>query len=196
MSNISVADSFLMETHSLIPVLRERWSPRSFDENATISNGQVAALLQAARWAPSASNTQPGRFIIGRRGTPTFDAISRALMGFNAVWASRASALLVAILQTESNDGNHHQWGEYDLGQAVAHLTIQAQAEGLHTHQMAGVEWSSLIDTFGLTPNLKPITVTAIGTIAPAHLLPEKLAAREVSPRTRLSLTEIVVSSD
>ncbi|MFJ4286869.1 nitroreductase family protein [Paenarthrobacter nicotinovorans] len=180
----------------LIPALRERWSPRSFDETAVISDAELEAILQAARWAPSASNSQPSRFIVGRRGTPTFAMISEALMGFNAAWANKASALVVAILQTETSDQVPHQWGEYDLGQAVAHLSVQAQAEGLHTHQMAGVEWAHIIQEFSLPENLKPITVVAVGYVAPPHLLPEKLALREIAPRTRLPLEDIVIAKD
>jgi len=36
------------------PVLSNRRSPRSFDATATISNEALVAILEAARWAPSA----------------------------------------------------------------------------------------------------------------------------------------------
>ena len=44
------------------PVLSNRRSPRSFDATATISNEALVAILEAARWAPSANNFQPWRF--------------------------------------------------------------------------------------------------------------------------------------
>jgi nitroreductase len=174
--------------------LAERWSPRSFDAEATISDAQLTSLLEAARWAPSASNHQPRRFVVARRGTHLFDVIVDALVGFNAAWAFNASALIVGIAETSTVEGDKRPYAEYDLGQAFAHLSIQAHAEGLHTHQMAGVEWDKLTAAFDLTENLKPLVVTAVGTVAEADKLPEALAERETVPRTRLPLDELVLS--
>lgn len=181
------------------PIVREletRWSPRSFDPTATVSDAQLDALLEAARWAPSASNTQPRRFVVARRGTHHFDTVIGALMGFNAAWAVNASALIIAIAETSSVDGDVRAYAEYDLGQAVAHLSVQAQAEGLHTHQMAGVEWETIVAAFDLAENLKPMTVTAVGVVDSADKLVEALAERELAPRTRLPLSELVLVRD
>jgi nitroreductase len=180
----------------LVPLLEERWSPRSFDPTAEITDRQLDALLEAARWAPSASNKQPRRFIVGRRGTATFDAIADALMGFNAAWAPNASALIVALAEVPAGTADQPSWAEYDLGQAVAHLTVQAHAEGLHTHQMGGVEWDRIVAAFDLTDDLKPLTVTAVGVVDEADKLNEALAARERAPRTRLPLDELVLRRD
>ncbi|WP_423920247.1 nitroreductase family protein [Frigoribacterium sp. 2-23] len=180
----------------LVPLLDERWSPRSYDATATISDDQLAALLEAARWAPSARNSQPRRFIVGRRGTATFDTIHAALLGFNSVWAGNASALVVAVAEITTADGDAIATAEYDLGQSVAHLSVQAHAEGLHTHQMGGVDWDAIVAAFELPANLKPVTVTAVGTVAPATELAEELAEREVAPRSRLSLDELVLVSE
>jgi nitroreductase len=180
----------------LVRELRTRWSPRSFDATATVSDEQLDALLEAARWAPSAANTQPRRFIVARRGTHHFDTIVGGLMGFNAAWAGDASALIVAIAETSTVEGDVRAYAEYDLGQAVAHLSVQAQAEGLHTHQMAGVEWDKIVAAFDLAENLKPMTVTAVGVVAPADRLVEALAEREVAPRDRLPLSELVLVRD
>jgi len=180
-----------------VPIVREldqRWSPRSFDATATVSDQQLDALLEAARWAPSANNSQPRRFIVARRGTHHFDTIVGALVGFNAGWAVNASALIVGIAETSSIEGDLRPSAEYDLGQAVAHLSVQAQAEGLHTHQMAGVEWDALVAAFDLADNLKPMTVTAVGVVDSADKLADALAEREVAPRTRLPLSELVLA--
>ncbi|MDN4610250.1 nitroreductase family protein [Arthrobacter burdickii] len=177
----------------ILPELAERWSPRSFDPQATISEDQLDALLEAARWAPSASNNQPRRFIVARRGTSAFDTIVSALVGFNAAWAHNASALIVGIAETSSVEGDVRPYAEYDLGQAVAHLSVQAEAEGLVTHQMAGVEWDRIVAAFDLPDNMKPMTITAVGTADEADKLPEALAERETAPRRRLPLEELVL---
>lgn len=180
----------------LVPLLDERWSPRSYDPTAEISDETLTALLEAARWAPSAANTQPRRFIVGRRGTPTFDTILANLMGFNNVWAGNAAALLVAVAETVDDEGKPRTWAQYDLGLAVSALSVQAHAEGLHTHQMGGIEVDGLRAAFELDERLVPVTVTAIGVVAEADKLPEKLAERETLPRTRLPLDELVLARD
>lgn len=60
----------------LHPLLAERWSPRAFDPEHQLTERQTTALLEAARWAPSAGNSQPWRFAVAHRGTPRTRACS------------------------------------------------------------------------------------------------------------------------
>ena len=48
----------------LHPLLADRRSPRAFDPSATLDADRLDLLLDAARWAPSASNTQPWRCLL------------------------------------------------------------------------------------------------------------------------------------
>ncbi len=177
----------------LVPLLEERWSPRSYDDTVTVTDAQLDAVLEAARWAASAMNHQPRRFIAGRRGTDTFAKINDNLLGFNAAWAFRASALVVGILETTTEDGEERPFAQYDLGQSLTALTVQAHAEGLHVHQMAGIDAEGLRAAFDLPERFLPYTVTAIGTVADPSQLDDKAAEREVAPRTRLPLDEVVL---
>lgn len=61
------------------PLLASRTSPRAFDAAAAFPGDQLDVLLVAARWAPSEFNSQPWRFLAGRRGEPAFDALLAAL---------------------------------------------------------------------------------------------------------------------
>ena len=108
------------------PTLAERWSPRSFEAAQPIDEAKLTAALEAARWAPSAANSQPARFIVARRGSDAFATIAASLMGFNAVWAGSASAFVVGVAEVADADGKPRRWAEYDLGQALAHLSVQA----------------------------------------------------------------------
>jgi len=192
-STISTLTRSTDSSQPLVPLLEERWSPRSYDETATITDAQLDAVLEAARWAPSAMNLQPRRFVAGRRGTETFRRINDNLLGFNAAWAFRASALVVGVLETASEAGEERTFAQYDLGQSLSALTVQAHAEGLHVHQMAGIDAEGLRAAFGLPERFLPFTVTAIGTVADPSQLDDKAAEREVAPRTRLPLDEVVL---
>lgn len=190
------ADRATGSSQPLAPLLEERWSPRSFDAEHELDDATVDALLEAARWSASASNHQPRRFIVGRRGTDTFVKIDEQLMGFNQAWAFRASALLVAVAEVETEDGERRRWAEYDLGQAMAALTVQAHHEGLHVHQMGGFDVDGLRAAFDLPERLVPVAVAAVGKAAGPEQLEEKAAAREVAPRERMGLDELVLRRD
>jgi nitroreductase len=142
----------------LHPLLAQRRSPRAFDPAHELTGTQLTALLEAARWAPSASNTQPWRFAAARRGTAGHAAVLAALNPGNQGWAHTASALIVAAAITAAD----RPWSVYDTGQAVAHLTVQAEHEGLAVHQMGGFDRDRLAAVLG-APAVAPLVVVAVG---------------------------------
>ncbi|MFA5607667.1 MAG: nitroreductase family protein [Leucobacter sp.] len=183
-------------TAPVIDTLAERWSPRAFDADHSFPEGALRGILEAARWAPSASNTQPWRFIVARRGSESFSRITETLAGFNTQWAGAAAAFIVNIAELSDAEGNEQPWAVYDLGQAVAHLSVQAHAEGFYTHQMGGFDREAIRRAFNLDERQNPISVTAIGAIGSADQLPEPLREREVAPRTRITVEDLVLVRD
>jgi nitroreductase len=175
-------------------LLAGRWSPRAFDPASTISEPQLTALLEAARWSPSAMNSQPWRFLVARRGTPEFTAVFEALMQPNQVWAGNADVLLVVAARTEDADGNPLRHAFYDTGQAVAHLSTQAEHEGLAVHQMGGFHADAVAEAFALPSTVTPVVVVAIGIRTHADTLPAGYAEREVAPRSRLPLSDLLLT--
>jgi nitroreductase len=173
------------------PLLAERWSPRSFDPSHEVTAEQLTALLEAARWAASAFNGQPWRFIVGRRGDEAHKVLFDSLLGFNQRWAGTASVLVAAVAAEVKEDGSPHSTAAYETGLAVAQLTTQAHAEGLHAHQMSGFDGDRLRAAVGIPEGFRPIAVIAVGAPAAADLLAdEKLRARESAPRERRALAE------
>jgi nitroreductase len=175
---------------SLHPVLAERRSPRAFLPDP-VAPEDVEALLEAARWAPSANNLQPWRLVVTHRGTPAFDALAATLSGTNRRWAPSAPLLVLAAAASHRDDGRPVRTAAYDLGQAVAHLTFEATARGLAVHQMAGFDGEAAAQAVGLPGGVEPWTVVAIGRPGPPELLEEDLRARETAPRERRPLREV-----
>lgn len=173
--------------------ISERWSPRAFDAHAEITDSQLDAGLEAARLAPSTSNTQPWRFIVGRRGGAIFARILAHLIPFNQAWAADASALIVNAAVTEV-DGTPQPTAVYDLGLAVQSLVLQLHVDGFSSHQISGIDGPGLDAEFALGEGVHAITVTVIGTLGDPASLDERLAARERAPRQRLPLEEIVIA--
>lgn len=179
----------------LHPLLAERWSPRGFDASHELDDQSLDALLEAARWAPSANNSQPWRFLVTRRGQASFDRLAQVLVPGNRSWAPRASALLLVAAETADDTGRPRPWGLYDTGQAVAALSVQAEALSLHIHQMGGFDIAAARQAFGLPEDLQPVVVVAVGRFDDSAELPEALAAREQAPRARLPLPALLLDS-
>ena len=178
----------------IMPVLADRWSPRSFDADYELTAHELLTVLEAARWAPSANNAQPWRFAVVNRGEALFEKMAtEGLTGFNQAWAPRASTLIVVAINTKQADGAENRFAPYDAGLAVSSLVIQAHELGLHAHQIGGFVPDAVREIFGLAEDLKPIVVVALGKVAPADKLEGPAYEREIAPRTRLTLDEIVL---
>ena len=104
-----------------------------FDESYEARTAEVESLLEAARWAPSAGNSQPWAFITARRGDAVHTRLLPHVAASSARWAPTASILVVNLCHryVEDTDWDFSEFSLYDLGQAVAHMTIQAQSLGL-----------------------------------------------------------------
>jgi nitroreductase len=190
-----VIDRTAPTEHPVLDVLAGRWSPRAFDAQNSIDEAKLATALEAARWTPSANNTQPWRFIVARRGTALHAQVVDALMGFNQAWAGNAAVLVVAIAETATADGTPITHALYDLGQAVAHFSVQAHHDGLVVHQMSGFDPEVVREFADLEARFVPTTVFALGEFGDVATLPEVLQEREVAPRVRRPISETVVLS-
>ena len=179
----------------LHPLLAGRWSPRGFDGAHALEPSQVTALLEAARWAPSANNSQPWRFIVAQRGTGAFDDIFGVLAAGNQLWAGSASALFLVVADTNGANGDPNPYALYDTGQAVAHLVAQAGHEGLSVHQMGGFDKAAAAAAFSLGDGLVPVVVVAVGRHDAGAQLTEALAEREAAPRVRRPINELVLNA-
>jgi nitroreductase len=185
-----------MKAETSVPVneiIAARRSPRSFDESASINDNDLLGILEAARWAPSASNGQPWRFIVGKRGDEHFAQILSSLVPFNQSWAERASALILVAAKTLKSDGTIHADYQFDCGLAVGQLVIETHHRGLIAHQMTGFDKEIAQRELSIPAELVPVVVIAIGTQDAPEKLSGALLEREQAKRERLSLSEIVI---
>lgn len=172
----------------------DRWSPRAFTGEA-IEEATLLGFLEAARWAPSAYNAQPWRFVYARRDTPAWVPIFESLVPFNQSWAQRASALVVVI--------SARQWvppgksapepiatHAFDTGAAWGSLALQATLAGWYSHGMAGYDRAALAERLQVPESFHIEAVIAIGRRGDAAVLPEALQAREI-PSQRRPLAEV-----
>ena len=175
------------------PVFLDRWSPRAFD-GKSISREHLLTILDAAHWAPSASNNQPWRFVYAHKGSPDWDKFVGLLMEGNQRWAKNASVLLFVLSRTYniSSDGEKKPAGthSFDAGAAWLSLALQSHFLGYHAHGMAGIFKDKIVETLNVPDGYVVEAAVAIGTAVDKSTLPDDLAEREV-PSTRLPLSEV-----
>lgn len=178
-------------------LLQTRWSPRSFDPDKPVSQEQVLALLEAARWAPSCFNDQPWRFVVCNKTTDA-NAWQQALATLaekNQRWAQNAPVLmLVAAMDNFNHNGQPNRWAMYDAGAAIANMCLQATALGLRMHQMGGFDAENARVTFQLPADCKAMAMIAVGYQADIERLDEEFRAAELAERVRKPLQDICFS--
>lgn len=170
-----------------------RRSPVAFSEKP-VEPEKIRALFEAARWAPSSFNEQPWRFIYAvRENHIEFNRLLDCLVEGNRIWARNAPMLVLSIARrnfTYNNKPNKHAF--HDVGLAVGNLLTQATATGLMVHQMGGFSVEKAKKDLSIPGSYEPVAMIAIGYHGNVDDLPEDLRSRELQPRVRKELEEIV----
>lgn len=181
--------------HPIHDLLRRRWSPRAFDPRP-IEKAKLLSLLEAARWAPSSYNEQPWAFLVATKEEPAdYARVLECLIDFNRGWATAAPVVLLTVAHTAfDKNGSPNRHAFHDIGLAIAQLTVQATAEGLVVHQMAGILPDRARELFAIPKDWEALTGVAIGYPGDPSSLSETLRQREEAPRTRKPLESFVFS--
>ncbi|MHB0951589.1 MAG: nitroreductase family protein [Allorhizobium sp.] len=180
--------------YDIDPIFLDRWSPRGFTGEA-MEKGALLTILEAAHWAPSASNYQPWRFVYALKGSQDFDNLLGVLDESNQIWAKSASALVMIFSDTlrRRDDGSEpkpFRSHSFDTGAAWAMLALQAVFSGYFAHGMGGVDFDKAIEVLEVPPGYRAEAAVAIGKLGKISPLPEHLQAREI-PSNRKPLSEV-----
>ena len=178
--------------HPIAPLFLDRWSPRAFD-GSDMPEEDVATLFEAARWAPSAFNAQPWRFLYARRSDVDWDRFLGLLIPFNQEWAQSASLIVMfvsdSLVETKWGGAEVSHSHSFDTGAAWACLALQASLMGYQAHGMSGVDFDRARVELQVPERFRIEAAAVVGRIGDPATLPEKLRAREV-PSGRKPIAE------
>ena len=176
--------------HPVETLFVDRWSPRAMSGEA-IDEGQLLSLFEAARWAPSANNNQPWRFLYACRDTAHWPTFLGLLVDANRLWADKAAALIVIVSKTTfDHNGKPSRTHSFDAGAAWQNLALQASQSGLVAHGMQGFDYERAQSELGIPTEFAVEAMVAVGRPGAIEDLPEKLRERESpSPRRPLQQT-------
>lgn len=186
---------------TLLPEIKNRRSPLIF-EDKPVEQEKQNALLEAARFAPSSYNHQPWRYIVVNQK----ESLQKARKGLveGNFWAKQAPVLIVALSKPEFDDQvDGKDYYLYDTGQSVMSLALEAQHQGLSTHQMLGFKEAVIKKEFAIPDKWRVIVLIAVGYEADiasdkrgivkkfGMRMFEKIQERIAKPRERKSVEEI-----
>ena len=175
-------------------LLARRWSPRAYDANRPVAREHLAALLEAARWAPSCNGDQPTRYLIWDRARDpegwqkAFDCLSES----NRKWVKNVPLLVLSCAGSIfGHNGKPNRYGPHDTGAASMSMALQAPALGLIVHQMGGYDAAKARAAFAIPEEYTPMAMIAVGYQASPDVLDEETKAKELKPRSRKPLEEL-----
>jgi len=179
---------------SIDETIANRWSGRAYDSNQVVSQAQIIALLEAARWAPSCFGDQPWRFIVWNKNIDTnaWQQALDCLAPSNQTWAKDAPLLMLVCADTLFNHNQQvNRWAQYDTGAAAENLCLQASSMGLMAHQMGGFNADLAREKFNIPAQFTLMAMISVGYQAVIASLDGDALTRETATRSRRALSDL-----
>ena len=111
-----------------------------------------------------------------------FKNIHDCLVEGNKGWTANVAALVITVVSKNyAKNDTKNTVRKHDLGLAVGNLTVQAQAMGIHLHQMAGIIPQNAIDKLNIPEGFEPVTAIALGYYEGESGVKERKAVNEIA---------------
>ena len=140
----------------------------------------VEQMLEAGRWAPSASNRQPWAFIVVQDRALIEQVAQHAVYFFNR-WAHVAEAPLLIVLLGHRKNRAYRRFMHEDVGLAGSQIMLQAAALGLGTCWIGGLDPKALAGLLKVPPEWEIVGLLTIG-----------FPAKDPPPSERRPLADLV----
>lgn len=157
---------------ALIDLIKRRQSDRKYDPSRQVPRELLEQVVEAAHWAPSATNGQPWHFIIvdePELKAEVAGALTSPLVGKMNHFAKEASALIVVVEEPSNVAGRvgslllQNHLPHIDVGIAAAHLTLAATELGLGSCIMGWVNQKKIQKALSLPKSRSVPLVISVG---------------------------------
>jgi len=150
-----------LSPEALLALLRSRRSIRRYRPEP-VPEEMLQQILEAGRWAPSASNRQPWALIVVR------DPEVRRKVAQNAAyyfvrWAHVEDAPLLIVLCGDARNAIYRQFLHEDVALAGCQMMLQAAALGLGTCWVGGLDRKAIADILRLPEHMEVIGLLSVG---------------------------------
>lgn len=175
----------------LLPYITRRFSPRVF-ANRRVSDEDMNALFEAARWAPSSYNEQPWSYIVAHRDdAESFGKLAEALNEKNRAWAANAPVLMLSVAKTNvERTGKANKHAFHDVGLAMGNMLNQATSMNIYMRQMGGYDAEKARELLNIPEGYEPVAMIALGYLDEDTMQSEEVQAQLARPRARKRVEE------
>ena len=194
-----LADMTALQRHGSVPPRAQAALPAAPPHGMKVVIGKEVLTVPAAamRFAPNAGNGAAGagtppetQLVELNLSWPALEPLAPGQRGIYLSLSARADPIQPRERFQRNGKPNAYAW--YDVGQALAHLTVQAQSEGIAVHQMAGFDRDRAREVLGIPEGWVATSAAAVGYYADPGDLPEEEAARLRGGRSRKARAELL----
>ena len=175
---------------NILEAIAKRRSGRVFSEQS-VPPEILDSILEAGRWAPSCANTQAWDYVV----LTNKDALARAheTLSKGNSWGKKAPVMVLISAKEDGGCPAHNlPYFMMDVGLTTQNMLLQAVHSGLMGHPTAGWDEEMLKEITGIPKEYRIVTVIFFGYEGDIKTADERTKEKELKPRTRRELSEIV----
>jgi len=165
------------------PLYLRRFSCRRFHNDA-VEESELAFILEAARWAPSAGNLQPWRFFVVRDPS-TREAL--ALSAYRQKFVSSHAPVVIVVCAVAEESARHYGtrgaslYCLQDTAAAVENILLAATELGLGSCWVGAFDETAAARALDLPDGWRPVAMIPIGRPAEGAPARARRPLREVT---------------
>jgi nitroreductase len=172
-----------------LTTIRKRCSLKAHLSNRAIEPEKLNLILDAGRWAPSARNYQPWRFIIVQ-DKKVVEKLVKAFSESNQVIIDAPVILVVCARAGDDVIKNELEYYLFDVGLAVENIVLAATELGILTHLMTAFDEVQVKQILHIPEDVRALVATPLSY--PLETSYDEAAAERLSKRTRKELKELI----
>lgn len=165
----------------VLEAIKERRSIRAFTDEK-VSEKDVERLIDAARWAPSAGNTQPLELVVVKDKKMKRKLSEAAL---NQTFIQKAPVVIVVCADLNRSSRGYGSRGKHlyslqDTAAATENILLAAQELGLATCWVGAFREKEVAKAVKAPRNLRPVAIVPVGHPAERPVAPPKRSVNEI----------------
>ena len=171
-----------VEIMEVFEAIKGRRSVRAF-QRRDVSDGDVAKLIDAAIWAPSAGNIQPWEFVIIRKPEGKRRLVEAA---WGQSFIEEAGVVIVVCASENRSSQRYGDRGKslyciQDTAAAIQNIHLAACSLGLGTCWVGAFKEQEVSQILNVPEGMRPVAIVPVG-----------YAAESASPRSKRPMDQIV----
>lgn len=165
----------------VLEAVKERRSVRAFTDRK-VSEENIKRLLDAARWAPSAGNTQPLELVVVK-DTEIKRKLSDAAL--DQTFIQKVSVVIVVCADVARSSRGYgirgvQLYSIQDTAAATQNILLVAQELGLATCWIGAFHEKEVAQIINTPKNVKPVAIIPVGYAAVRPAAPKRRAFNEI----------------